>query len=597
MSKLHSFHIPVLGVGFSLDTPIKVAHLGIDSVVSLADDTLLEKLRKLYSEKFELPYQEIENNFKEFRSERITSYLNLVNDIVNKKVEELKKGALSNLKEIQSFISELPDSSTIKQVVLTFIAENKPLETIKEWLHSNFVKGSIDVNIMTKVDKANYFKREKLPTEYNDAHAAIRGYAESDLESSVILSAGLSPRLYSYISQFKDFYPDERGYIKKKVVIKVSDFRSALVQGKFFAKKGIWVSEYRIESGLNCGGHAFATEGHLLGPILEEFKTKKQDLLDELNPMISAALEKEERQVPKNNLTIKISAQGGVGTSEEHSFLMEHYNVDFIGWGTPFLLVPDVTNVDEKTLEQLQSAKEEDLYLSNISPLGVPFNNLRGNTKDQEKMEVMNGGKVGSTCPKKYLALNNEFNDKGMCTASRAYLNLKIKELKLGNLSKERYDKAVSKLTEKSCICVGLGTSVLLNNGLNTKREGEGVSVCPGPNMAYFSKKMSLRNMVDHIYGRSNVIERSDRPNMFIKELSLYLEYLKNEILEGDFNPRKSKRLKSFIINLNNGISYYQNLFENNIDRFKNEIMSIQASLIKSKTFLAELELQFEQAN
>jgi hypothetical protein len=26
---------------------------------------------------------------------------------------------------------------------------------------------------------------------------------------------------------------------------------------------------------LNCGGHAFATEGHLLGPILEEFKQRK----------------------------------------------------------------------------------------------------------------------------------------------------------------------------------------------------------------------------------------------------------------------------------------------------------------------------------
>lgn len=50
----------------------------------------------------------------------------------------------------------------------------------------------------------------------------------------------------------------------KKVVIKVSDYRSALIQGKYLAKKGIWVSEFRIESGLNCGGHAFATDGYLL---------------------------------------------------------------------------------------------------------------------------------------------------------------------------------------------------------------------------------------------------------------------------------------------------------------------------------------------
>ena len=26
---------------------------------------------------------------------------------------------------------------------------------------------------MTKVDKTNYFKKEKLPSEYNDAHAGL----------------------------------------------------------------------------------------------------------------------------------------------------------------------------------------------------------------------------------------------------------------------------------------------------------------------------------------------------------------------------------------------------------------------------------------
>ena len=55
-------------------------------------------------------------------------------------------------------------------------------------------------------------------------------------------------------------------------MLKVSDFHSAVVQGKFLAKRGLWVSEYRIESGLNCGGHAFATKGLLLGPILDEFQ-------------------------------------------------------------------------------------------------------------------------------------------------------------------------------------------------------------------------------------------------------------------------------------------------------------------------------------
>src|SRR5690606_22426871 len=99
----------------------------------------------------------------------------------------------------------------------------------------------------------------------------------SDLCSSLVLSAGMNPRLYSYLEQFEAFYPDENGELKKKIALKVSDYRSAFIQGKFLAAKGLWVSEYRIESGLNCGGHAFATDGYLMGPILAEFRDKKEE--------------------------------------------------------------------------------------------------------------------------------------------------------------------------------------------------------------------------------------------------------------------------------------------------------------------------------
>ena len=42
-------------------------------------------------------------------------------------------------------------------------------EDLSVWLKENLLMGSIDVNIMTKVDKKNYFKKEELPSEYNDA--------------------------------------------------------------------------------------------------------------------------------------------------------------------------------------------------------------------------------------------------------------------------------------------------------------------------------------------------------------------------------------------------------------------------------------------
>ena len=90
MKKTHSFHIPVMGIGFTIDTPLKVAQYGMDSVISLVDDILLEKLRKMYCDKFEVPYNEITDKIDDFRAKRITSYLNLISDLANKKFESLK---------------------------------------------------------------------------------------------------------------------------------------------------------------------------------------------------------------------------------------------------------------------------------------------------------------------------------------------------------------------------------------------------------------------------------------------------------------------------------------------------------------------------
>ena len=75
--KNHSFHIPVMGIGFTIDTPLKISKYGMDSVISLVDDMLLEKLRKMYCGKYEIPYQEISDKIEDFRAKRITSYLNI----------------------------------------------------------------------------------------------------------------------------------------------------------------------------------------------------------------------------------------------------------------------------------------------------------------------------------------------------------------------------------------------------------------------------------------------------------------------------------------------------------------------------------------
>jgi len=596
MAIKHSFHIPVMGIGFTIDTPLKVSKFGIDSVISLVDDILLEKLRKMYCEKFTKPYQEITNKIEDFRAKRITSYLNLLNDLAIEKFESLKNNSLGKIDDIKSYFNMLPDSSSIKQEFKNLTAKHLNFDEIKTWLKDKLTMGSIDVNIMTKVDKENYLKGEKLPSIFNDAHAALRGYAESDLSSSVIFSAGMNPRLYGYIEEFNDFYPDVNGNIKKKIILKVSDFRSALIQGKFLAKKGIWISEYRIESGLNCGGHAFATDGYLMGPILSEFKEKRQELGQEIYGILIKALENKNRVIPKMPLPIKITAQGGVGTSNEHQFLLDYYRVDSVGWGTPLLLVPEVTNVDNNTLNQLVKAKEDDLYLSGISPLGIPFNSLRGNTKDKERMAKIAKGRPGSTCPRKFVKLNKEFTEKAICLASRQYQILKLKELNAQNLSPEAHQKKYNSIVEKTCTCVGLGTSALLVNNLDTKTEGQGVSVCPGPNMAYFSKIMSLKEMVDHIYGRINVISRTDRPNMFINEINIYIDYLKNKFEDAKeaMSAQQEKYFLKFTNNLNDGINYYQQLFTDFKDKFEETKSNILNDLEDCKKALNILHLEIE---
>ena len=39
-SSPHNFHIPVMGLGFTIDTPLKVAKYGINSTVSIMENSL-----------------------------------------------------------------------------------------------------------------------------------------------------------------------------------------------------------------------------------------------------------------------------------------------------------------------------------------------------------------------------------------------------------------------------------------------------------------------------------------------------------------------------------------------------------------------------
>jgi hypothetical protein len=592
---LHTFHIPVMGLAYTIDSPIRVAQYGISSVISIADDDLIEKMRNFYSTKFNLPYEEISQKFHNYRAERITSYLNLVDKIVKQKFESFKTELAESKTSLENFMSMLPNTSDIKKGFQNLMEDGISFkENIQNYIESHLSVGEIDVNIMTKLDKDNFIKNEQLPLEFNDAHAALRGFANSNLESSVVLSAGMNPRLYSYFENFSDFFPNENNQLKKKIILKVSDFRSAMIQGNFLAKKGLWVSEYRIESGLNCGGHAFATDGLLLGTILEEFKEKKYQLVQSAHALMVKALQQKNAYFPDQPLELKITVQGGVGTSEEHEFLLNTYNVDSVGWGTPFLLVPEATSVDQTTRNLLIKAKERDLYLSHISPLGVPFNTLKGTTNEILKQKRIQENKAGSSCPKKFLALSKEYDSHGICTASKKYQDIKLTELEniKETLSAGTFEKSKIKITEKSCLCVGLANSSYLENDIKIKGQAQGVVICPGPNMAYFDQEVSLKHMVEHIYGNKSVLRANNRPNLFVKELKMYVDYFRNEIetISDEITANQLKKLNSFKANLLEGIEYYHNLFESTF-YFKNETEKIKYQIDFYKLELTSLKM------
>lgn len=577
IADIHTFFVPIMGIGFTIDTPVKIARYGISSVVSLVDDVFIEQMRKFHCGQEGEHYEEIPGSAEDWRAERITAYLNLMDRIVNRQVEELKNSPFETGSEITRYYQLLPESP-LKDKYRKMLECTDPEERnqLQDILRASANPGSIDVNIMTKVDRAYYKKGKPLPPEFTDTKAALRGYANSTLDSSIVLSAGLNPPLYSYIANFPDFFPDENGKIKKRIVLKVSDYRSAVVQARFLAKKGLWISEYRIESGLNCGGHAFAAKGHLMGPILEEFKTKREELAQQTFKVLKKALGDAPLPNPKD---MRITVSGGIGTSEEHDFLREYYDVDGAGWGTPFLLVPEATNVDEEHLKKLCEAGDDDVYLSNASPLLVPFWNLRNSASEEHRRKLIEDGKPGSTCPKGFAKVfATDFSRTPDCISARSYVRKKLEQIDKEDFTDAQRQWHREDVLAKSCICHDLSGGTTLKLGLDPDAH---TAVCCGPGIVNYSRIATLEEMVGHIYGRMSLLTRSDRPHMFIKEMMLYIEYLTEEIRRISIGVAENapSYFAEFKENLLTGIEYYRNLAEQFVEG-------------KKKSFLDDLQAQ-----
>lgn len=573
-----------MGTGFTIDTPLRVAKYGISSVISLVDDLLIEQMRKYHCQKAGEPYEEISSRQEDARALRITAYLNLLDRLIQRQVRELQAAPFTPASDITRYYEMLPEGAAIKQDYRVMLATGDAAEKarLQQILREHAVPGTIDVNIMTKLDRVNYLRGKELGPEFSDAMAALRGYALSTVRSSIVFSAGINKRLYSYLASFEDFFPDRIGISKKKIVLKVSDYRSAEIQGKFLAKQGMWVSEYRIESGLNCGGHAFASKGFLLGPILEEFKQKKKELGEKLHTVYAKAAAAMGRPAQDSPQQFRITVQGGIGTAAEDQLLLQHYGVDGTGWGTPFLLVPEVINIDDGHVRKLLNATSEDVYLSDSSPLGVPFWNLRTSASEEARRRRISEGKPGSACPKGHISINTEFTKRPICLASRAY-----QKKKLAHLPEEGYPPPLlARIQEgvmtKSCICHDLAGCITLPTGIDPAATP---AVCCGPNIVNFGKVATLEEMVGHIYGRISLLTRPERPHMFVREIGIFVDYLHGEMekIASGLVTRAPGYLQEIKENLLKGIAYYQGLPRQMIaeksDQFFTDLQSMRETI------------------
>ena len=560
---IHNFHIPVMGTGHSIDTPIRLAHLGITSVISIIDDILLERLRKYYTAQYNLPFERIPHREEDGRAKRITAYLDMVHDIVQMKMENVRSLPFFEKNEKSRYFELLPDTSTLKKAYndLMSTTPGEQREKIASDLSQRMRPGGIDVNIMVKVDRIDVDKHgAPLGEGFSDAKSALRGFAKSRLDSAMVFSAGINQSLYGYMTKYQDFYRNHEGEIKKKIILKVSDFRSAMIQGRYMAKKGLEISEFRIESGLNCGGHAFASPGHLLPILLQDFKDKRKELGTQFQPIIKKFYDKMSWDYPEDiEHHPEITVQGGIGNHGEVQRLEKDFGMDRTGWASPFLLVPEATPIDTPTRMQLMNSTDDSLYLSGASPLGVPFNNLKDSGSEQWSMNRYRKGKPGSPCPKGFLVSNTEFTEKPICTASTEYMTQKLAQIETDIEPGADKDYAISKVLAKACLCEHLGNGALISLGI-APAERSPQAICPGPNLSWFNRNYSLEEMVDQIYGRGKELLSKERPHMFAKEIQLYVDHFRTLIQDAWDTPKAHPSLHSFYENMNRGFEYCKSI-------------------------------------
>jgi hypothetical protein len=170
---------------------------------------------------------------------------------------------------------------------------------------------------------------------------------------------------------------------------------------------------------------------------------------------------------------------------------------------------------------------------------------------------------------------------------------LKIKQLKSLDISSGDLEREIRDITAKACLCEDLAAPALLHDDSGPTDRHRAVAVCPGPNLAYFSKIVSLAEMVGHIYGCSETLISPDRPHMFINELRMYIDYFKIEIQKrfDSIAAKDRSYFDTFNENLQAGINYYKSIIPKLIEETEHYREAMWTELYDLETELAGIAI------
>ena len=334
----HTFHIPVMGTGYTIDTPLRVAKYGISSVISLVDDVLIEQMRKLHCRRAGEPFEPIEKGEDDVRARRITAWLNFIDRQVQKQVEELRQAPFEPGSEITRYFELLPDGK-FRQAYEEMLSAAPGQE--RDWMQAQLRKavtaGSVDANIMSKSDwNTSGIGGYEDPT-VTDAAQALRGFAKSTLNSSMVFSAGMNPRSLRLCGLVRRFLSRRPGTAAEDDHPQGERLPLGRYPGQVPGQArpvGVGVS-HRV--GFELRRPRLCYQGAAAGPDSGRVQKVAYKSAETASRIAQKGLRAVGKNAPwKIRPKCELPCRGGIGTAAEDQFLMERYGVDGTGWATPF---------------------------------------------------------------------------------------------------------------------------------------------------------------------------------------------------------------------------------------------------------------------